>query len=805
MENEDIVTRSYFLTSSKVRGLRIRNGHLWFLCNDNFLSYCNLNSKPLKIRQFEQGGVDFFSVSPNGEYCFVHTSKRYYMLSAGAELPHQELKNIPAEYVATSTSWLYIRGFKKPHLFFGTNAKLICCLNLNQSIVACTFIPIVDITFTGAIDGIFITQFADDHFGMMLSSNSELFYVILSADFIQQKDPKNRKISFPISPKIRNAVFSENRIFSIISETVMLKFAFDSEQNAPSVDEIMNRPQYFDIERGTISFTFFANLMLHFTTDRISFFDQNGVKPFYSLRVPAVDMFEMDSATGDLYSIRGSHLNHYQFDSPMNVTGFDSLRIWLFYRLLAAGQEREAAVEIFMHASLSFEQMVSVSRRQSDFFRLTLFKEYVNLIKPVHRLQRAAVAQFALELYVRIQSRADRTNTSEFVAWFRKLKSEGLLAESAVERLCKDYGWEEPLLDILEPPALFNVKMENDNVSEAISVLAEVRSSDDFSRNALRVYKSDAAAVVRMIKDNPELIAKNVIPILSTRVFTDQIVDFFRSHALKYAWLRHLYALQLAKCRFESDEATDDLIRSLCYNSQFSAADVEFAVRCLVDAGKFGHAALVLIEKGDYVYASSVLSHGDTDKAFDLIPTDISIDVRRRCVLRILRSMNRSDAEKLALRLLNSSSGVDIITILEYLPDSTKISELRRIIPVYIAKNKRIIEEQNRVRDEALRGINDSNKLAKARKDRVISLPNMQLCSKCGKRLLTDAGVVFPCTHSFHDDCLSALSESGEEHLDCPICGFSSVRMIDQPFEPDWGSRSDPWTTDECELRRIIS
>lgn len=804
MENEGIITRTYFLTNKNVSEIRIRNGHLWFVSNERHLFYCNLNSKPLKVQEFQNSEVDFYSVSPDGEYCFAHTTKKYFMLYAGAELKFLELKNIPSIYVATSTSWLYKRGCKKPYLFFGTNSKLICYLNLNTKVIVCSFLALVDVVFRGPIDGLFITQFNDDRFGVMVSSDSEVYYFVLGVDFFHQKDKSNRKVSFQISPKIRDSVFSENSFFGIINEPLILTFEFNRKQNAPSPAEIMSRQHFFEIQNGTRSFTFFANFMIHFTDDKIYFFDQKSQKYFYSLKISNVDMLEMDSATGDLYSIKGNYINHYQFDSPMKATGFDCLRFWLCYRLLATKKEKEAA-EILLQTSIPFDQMVKFARNESNYFRLNLFKEYINLINPIYKLQRVAIAQFALELYIRIQSKEEKPNIKEFVSWFKKLKKDGLLVESAVEKLCKNYGWEEPLLEILEPPSLFNVKMENNKIDEAQTVLSKIKKPEDFSNNALRIYKQNTELVVNIIRENPELIERKIIPILSTKVFMDQIIDFFKNHTLKYQWLRHLYAIQLSKCNFQNEEIIDDLVKNFCYNSLFTVSDVEFAVRCLIDEKKFKQAALALIEKGEYIYAAGVLSHGDPEKAFDLIPTDISIDVRRRCVLRILRSMNRKDAEKLAQKLLNSSSGVDIITILEYLPDNTKIAELRKIIPVYIDKNKKIAEEQNQIKEDALKGINDSNELAKIRKDQVINLPNMQLCSRCGKRLFTETGIVFPCMHAFHVDCLQVFNQDKEKCLDCPICGFSSVRMIDQPFEPDWDCRNDPWTTDENELRRLIS
>ncbi|KAH0789440.1 Pep3p [Histomonas meleagridis] len=713
------------------------------------------------------------------------------------------------DYNAMSAAWLYVKNAKKPYLFFGTNKAQILYINLNSPTVRACSILILSVTFPGPISGILMSTFSDDKVALITVSQGLINGFILSKEFTDEPDDKRLTINLPINHQISNAIYTQKPYLAVFCGSMIFCYYINTKTKAPIVTkDLFSRTTPFSISSGTTNFSFFGSVMVHFTKDEIFFFQQDHEDSLYSIKIPNVDIFEMDSATGEIYGFKGDTLVHYQFCSPISASGFDCLLFWLFYSLLAVRKEKEAA-DVLLLTSISFDQMVKLAHNESDFFRFHLFKEYVNVIQKQYILQRTAIAQFALELYIRIESLKEKPDTNEFIHWLEPLIKEGVIVLPTVEKLCKLYGWEEPLMSILEPPALFNVVMESNSISEAEKILSSIQDPECFSLSALRIFNNCSETIVNLVSGRPDLIIGKMIPVLASKLFMDKIINFFRNHTLKESWIRNLYSIQLSRTNTESEDVMIELVKNLCRkDSNSSKADIDFVVRCLVDEKKYKLAAIGLFEREEYIYASGV-SALDPENSLDLIPIDISIDIRRRCALRILRSMKRKEAEQVAKKLLNETSGIDIITILEYLPSDTKIGSLRKIIPIYIDKNMKIAEEQKQKKEEALKGINESNEMVKVKKDQVIMLKSLQTCTKCGKLLLTDGGVVYPCGHAFHENCVRELNnkEKIEENCsDCPMCGFASIKMICQPFDRvPYDKYADIWTVEESELKKLLN
>ncbi|KAH0786048.1 Pep3p [Histomonas meleagridis] len=652
-----------------------------------------------------------------------------------------------------------------------------------------------------------MSSFSDEKIVLITASLNNINGFVLSKEFTTGNEP-GRKVSIPIQSQNRHSIFSEKQYFAVLSEPLIFCCIFDTKSQCPTQYEIFSQQTSFVIPQNTQNFSLFRNIMVRFQKDQIQFYRQGTEYSLYSIKIPGIELFEMDSSTGEIYAFKEGTLIHFQFCSPINATGFDCLLFWLFYCLLEVKKDKEAA-DLLLQTPTPFERMVNLARNESDIFRFHLFKDYVYMIRHQYTLQRTAVAQFALELYIRIETSKEEPETDQFIQWINPLIEEGIILISTVEKLCKLYGWEEPLMNSLKQSDLFNVVMESNSIKEAEKILASIQSPEEFSKSALRIFNNCPMTIVNLISQRPDLIIGKMIPVLTSKIFMDKIIEFAKNHTLKDSWIRNLYSIQLSRTIEDKNDVLIDLIKNFCRrDSNSSKEDIDFLVRCLVDAKKFKMAAIGLFEREEYAYASGVSAH-DPINGIDLIPSNISIEIRRRCALRILRSMDRKDAEKVAKKLLESTTGIDIITILEYLPNDTKIGGLRKVIQTYIDKNIQIAKEQKKKKEEALKGINESNEMVRVKQDQLFHMKRMQTCAKCGKLLLTDIGVVYPCGHALHKNCIKGFCSKDKNNgtcADCPMCGFSSIRMITRHFDPYPNSQYiDPWTVDEGELRKIFN
>lgn len=262
-----------------------------------------------------------------------------------------------------------------------------------------------------------------------------------------------------------------------------------------------------------------------------------------------------------------------------------------------------------------------------------------------------------------------------------------------------------------------------------------------------------------------------------------------------------LRAADLASC--------SSLVKEFIADPANNSMAVEFMCRSLTSQQRYSDLAEGLKQRGEYVRAAGVAALGDPDSAFNYLPgNDVDIVVRRRCASRILNSLSRETAEKIvADRLLDSEYGIDIATLIEYLPDKIEVKELSQTVACYNADQKEICRTQEKMQNDALEGINVINKLSKERIDDMMNVKPYQPCSVCCKSLFTEQGIVYPCQHSVHDKCARELTKGmkiSEDDLtkSCPICGILSVRMIDEPFG-DLGDEVDPWSISKEDLEKL--
>jgi hypothetical protein len=80
-------------------------------------------------------------------------------------------------------------------------------------------------------------------------------------------------------------------------------------------------------------------------------------------------------------------------------------------------------------------------------------------------------------------------------------------------------------------------------------------------------------------------------------------------------------------------------------------------------------------------------------------------------------------------------------------------------------------------------------KLRNTNEKKTFTLVSVEICELCKNPLFSKEGIVYPCGHVIHVECvrklLAALNRSDKTDAknECPVCGFVSVEMIDLPFE----------------------
>jgi hypothetical protein len=143
----------------------------------------------------------------------------------------------------------------------------------------------------------------------------------------------------------------------------------------------------------------------------------------------------------------------------------------------------------------------------------------------------------------------------------------------------------------------------------------------------------------------------------------------------------------------------------------------------------------------------------------------------------------------------------EIGSLIGYLPESTKVADLRAAIAKYATRKQHVAQTQREQLNEALTGITVARELKKQVTERGLNFHGHQVCEKCGKSVLTEPGIIYPCSHVFHQSCVVAML--GSVGLDpklaaksCPLCGVLVLEMIDRPFVP---SRTDCWSMDPAD------
>ncbi|OHT14808.1 hypothetical protein TRFO_42872 [Tritrichomonas foetus] len=816
---DGIISRSFQLNLKKpLVDFKIRNGRLWGRNSANHLVCINLNVRPSPpIKEFtEIGDCNFYSSSPDGEHCFIKTVDNKNYIINGSTLVGRQALLFPGNN-ATAVSWLYFKNLPKPYVFIATDKKQLCYFNLNQQLFACSAV-VLNPELKGPVEVFSLVQFADNRIGASFIVGDNIYpYVFINETFMQIENDNQRSTTIYGFNKNANPYFVENEYLAISTPMIFYNIVLDPKQVNVTGVQMHKNAAYYQVDPKANKVAITNNVIFQFKGNQVSFFVicPNPVETAVdSITIPNADIFELDTYSAVLYSLSEKTVTSYQFSSKIVASGFDNFRYWLYFRLIEQRKESIAAA-ILSQSSASFDQIISLSRNQSNNLRLEVFKKFLENVKHIHKMQRTAIALCALDIYVRIESSATgltpeekEERIEEFIKWANHLIEQKVLTSSIIEKALIEYDWTEAHLQYLQPPAAFDMKMQLGEYSEAREQLKKIRDPEMFCDAALRLSKFLPDEVYSEIIDRNDALSGKMIPLMMSDQYLPHLKQLFAAGRLISPWLRRIFALYMAREPHPQ------------YITQYFGlypSDTQVLIRSLFSAKHYMELAngIRSIQYFEDLLPSAVgiAAYGSPELAFDLIPENVSLTLKRRCALRILRSMKREDAEAVAKKLLSAFSGIDIATLIEFLPESATVAEVSKAIYRYSAKNQMVALEEKKKSDEALKGIADSNELVSSKPPNIVRLYKYHGCSRCGRPLLNEQGIVYPCSHALHrhcaeEACVGLNTKPGEYidvTLDCPICGFLCMRMMSEPFEPERGKPGfiDPWAVDEFTLSQI--
>jgi hypothetical protein len=473
-----------------------------------------------------------------------------------------------------------------------------------------------------------------------------------------------------------------------------------------------------------------------------------------------------------------------------------------------AQKEEKLAIAILPNISLPFDELLKMVGRREDW-RLLLFR---NLLadfrsKQIKNHRAVAIAVLALDFYVRVESVQAKPGVTEFCNFVDGLIKDGLIDMATATKILSDYGWDAPLENLANPVTLFNQYLEQGIFDRAIVQLNRISDNKAFCDAALRIFPHMPDDVARAVEKRDSVDNEKLPPILISEPCRPLVFKLLHTGRLTKPWLRRLYSLVISR------DPTEELIEP--FFTQFRRSghlDVPAMVRCLVAAKEFKMLAVGLRANHEIVMAVTAAAKGDPVSAFDIIPQTEDPEVKKRCATRILRSLTRTDAEKVARRLVEgyAGAGVDVPTLLQFIPDDLPVAQLAVVLAEFTKTKTETAAEQRRSFDGSKNGILRAQKLQAERAPFISSLASTEPCEKCKTPLFAQPGLVYPCCHVLHLKCAEKIAKLlpmalGDKPLrledDCPFCGFLSVRMLAAPFvKPTSENGVDPWTVNEKEL-----
>jgi hypothetical protein len=653
------------------------------------------------------------------------------------------------------------------------------------------------------IIGISMVLFANGRFGLSLITAMKLHPCFLDVDFTEIPAP-SKMIPYLNSVQPHN-IYSEGHLIVTFTSPVLIVFVIPTD--CDNFQRFYGTQHSFMLSDDVTGFCAFHEFAPTYNQrgDLQVFIDSKEGAPVAQFSVPGAIGFEYDSDAGELYAVFPRSVHRLRFDSTGRTRGADAIRLWMDNHFLAQKLD-EDGIAVLSRVSLPFDEILKMVGK-SEEQRLRLLRR---LLVPIHdrkiRNSRAvAIAVLAVDLCARVESMRAKPSPSEFVRFATTLLADQLVDMATVQRVLLDYGWESPLTELADAETLFNKLMERGDYKRATDQMKKMPEDTIFCTSALRLFSHEKEEVVKALERKGSLENAKLAPILMSEEARGPVVSqLFQTGRLTKPWLCRAYSIVVS--RNPQEGAIEQFFQRFANGKD---GDIPAMSRCLIAEKQYLMLAYGLRANRDLVGAVAVAAQGDAVSAFDVIPLNTEPELKKRCATRILRSLKRERAELVARKLVDghAGAGVDVPTLLQFLPDDLPIAKLDAVLTEF-TRAKRVAEEEQTKRFTGSRsGIEGAQKLIASRTEKISSLSSTEPCEHCKRPFFSEPGIVYPCSHMLHLKCAEKLIKkvsvmTGDEPIDikadCPFSGFLSVRLLDSPFakRPEGRAEIDPWSTD---------
>ncbi|AFZ78959.1 vacuolar membrane sorting protein pep18, putative [Theileria equi strain WA] len=185
---------------------------------------------------------------------------------------------------------------------------------------------------------------------------------------------------------------------------------------------------------------------------------------------------------------------------------------------------------------------------------------------------------------------------------------------------------------------------------------------------------------------------------------------------------------------------------------------------------------------------------------------------KRKLWLRILEHSSKSDTLSISPILEQSKGFIKITDVLEYLPDDSRVGDLKDVVNNFLTKFEDNMQEKRQEIAYLCGCIEETKADIQYISKRCVKISPNQICTVCGNVVFLRDFIVFPCEHTFHRGCIAktlygllggadliefkAIKKRFDETQDekteaeyndylskaCLLCGYPILLLASQPF-----------------------
>jgi hypothetical protein len=799
---------------------RIRNGRLWGILKNRQLAYVDLNNKPKPqvhlFPEVELSKCIAIFVSSDGAFCLVTVDSSAPFLIRASNLRPRIVPTLPKTIVTTAT-FFQVDAVPTPHLFMGTDKGLVTYINLkSDELTRVNIIPVANPPPQPAV-GLSMVKFGDGTLGLSIITEKQMYPFFLDRDFMEK--PSNSKMIPYLNGTLiyveRNLIGTLMQEGAASVKKYLFLFILPVESDSPQIGRLYSVQKSLTLKDDIYGFCTADEIPLAYNDKGyLQVFTETHDNEVAHILVPGAIGFEYDSDAGELYAVFPRKVQRIRFDLSGRTRGSDSIRFWLYNRCLAEKKDQDG-IAILSRLSLPFDEVLKMVGK-SEEQRLRLLQSLLVRIrqKKIRNHRTVAIAVMAIDLFARVECARAKPKESDFIEFAEGLLADQLIDLETVKKVLIDYGWDRPLAKLGDEVTMFKKLMERGAYAPAQEQLRRIVDDQRFCDCALRLFGHAREEVVQAVGRRESVENEKLAPILMSDEARPIVCQLFQTGRLTKPWLCRAYSIAVSKA--PSEALIEPFFKKFAYSKD---GDIPAMARCLITERQFLMLAYGLRANNDLVGAVAVAAKGDGPKgdaaqgdavsAFDIIPPGIEPELKKRCAMRILRSLERKKAELVAQKLVNeyAGAGVDVPTLLQFLPDDLPIAKLDVVLAEFTKAKNVAAEEQKGRFTGSKSGIERAQKLMANRTEKISSLSSTEPCERCKRPFFSEPGIVYPCSHVLHMTCAAKLAKmvpllSGDDPIDikadCPFCGFLSIRLLASPYArpPEGESEADAWSTD---------